>query len=76
MDLVNRDAFDTALVVVALVLVYSHAVSTTNPTSVVGQVVAALVSLDPLVYLVVLGLGGILFLAYGLLYLPTQATER
>jgi hypothetical protein len=72
MDLVNRDAFDTALVVVALVLVYTHSVSASDPTSVVGQVVSALVSLSPIVYLVVLGLVGILFMTYGLLYLPSQ----
>lgn len=75
LDGVNRDAFDTALVVVALVLVYSHSVSTTDPTSVVGTVVAALVSLNPLVYLVAFGVVGILFLAYGLLYLPSQASS-
>lgn len=74
MDLASRDAFDTALVVVALVLVYSHAVSTTDPTSTVGALVAGLVSLDPLVYLLVLGVAGILFMAYGLLYLPTQTS--
>jgi hypothetical protein len=48
-------------------------VSASDPTSVVGQLVSALVSLNPLVYLVVLGLVGVLFMAYGLLYLPTQA---
>jgi len=72
MDLLSRDAFDTALVVVALVLVYSHSVSTSDPTSVVGAAISALVSLDPLVYLVVLGVSGVLFMAYGLLYLPSQ----
>jgi len=76
MDLLSRDAFDAALVVVALVLVYAHSASTASPTSVVGSVVAALVSLNPIVYLVVLGLVGILFMAYGLLYLPTQADGR
>ena len=70
MDLVSRDAFDTALVVVALVLVYSHSVSTTDPAGVVGAAVGALVSLNPLVYLIVFGVAGILFPAYGLLYLP------
>lgn len=72
MDLASRDAFDTGLVVVALVLVYSHAVSTTNPAGAVGTVVSALVSLDPLVYLVAFGVCGVLFMAYGLLYLPSQ----
>lgn len=72
MDLLSRDAFDTALVVLALVLVYAHSVQTTNPTSLVGSVVAALVSLNPLVYLVAFGAVGVLFLAYGLLYLPSQ----
>jgi hypothetical protein len=76
MDLLSRDAFDAALVVVALVLVYAHSASAASPTSVVGSVVAALVSLNPIVYLVVLGLVGILFMAYGLLYLPTQADGR
>ena len=70
LELASRDALDTALVVVALVLVYSHSVSTTDPTSIVGAVVAALVSLDLLVYLVVVGVGGICFLAYDLFYLP------
>ena len=73
MDLLSRDALDTALVVVALVLVYSHSVSASDPTSVVGRLVSALVSLNPIVYLVVLGLVGVLFMAYGLLYLPSQA---
>jgi hypothetical protein len=72
MELLSRDALDTALVVVALVLVYSHSVSTSNPASVVVAAIDALVSLNPLVYLVIFGLAGILFLAYGLLYLPSQ----
>jgi hypothetical protein len=72
MDLLSRDAFDTALVVVALVLVYTHSVSASNPTNVVGRVVRAVVSLNPIVYLVVLGLVGVLFMAYGLLYLPNR----
>lgn len=76
MDIRSRDAFDTALVVVGLVLVYSHAVTTGNPLSVVGRVLDAVVSLNPIVYLVVLGLAGVLFLAYGLLYIPTRASER
>lgn len=76
MDLRSRDAFDAALVVVALVLVYVHSATTADPQSVVGSVVAALVSLPPVVYLVVLGLVGIAFMAYGLLYLPRQAEGR
>ena len=60
----------------ALVLVYAHSTSTASPTSVVDSVVGALVSLNPIVYLVVLGLVGILFMAYGVLYLPTQADGR
>ena len=72
MDLSSRDAFDAALVVVALVLVYAHSASTASPTSVVG----VLVSLSSVVCLVVLGLVGILFMAYGVLYLPTQADGR
>jgi hypothetical protein len=75
MEWPSRDAFDTGLIVVGLVLVYSHAVSTTDPSSLVGVAVSALVSLDPLVYLVVLGVAGILFMAYGLLYLPGQASQ-
>jgi hypothetical protein len=75
MDLVSRDAFDTALIVVALVLVYSHSVSTTDPTTVVVAAIAALFSLDPLVYLMILGLAGILFMTYGVLYLPSQTGE-
>lgn len=67
MDPLSRDAFDAALV-----LVYAHSASTASPTSVVG----ALVSLNPIVYLVVLGFVGILFVAYGVLYLPTQADGR
>jgi len=76
MDLLSRDAFDAALVVVALVLVYVHSATTPHPQSVVGSVVAALVSLPPVVYLVVLGVVGIGFMAYGLLYLPGQAEGR
>jgi len=76
MDLRSRDAFDAALVVVALVLVYVHSATTPDPQSVVGSVVAALVSLPPVVYLVALGLVGIGFMAYGLLYLPRQTRGR
>ena len=47
-----------------------------QPDSVVGSVVGALISLNPTVYLVVLGFVGILFTAYGVLYLPTQADGR
>jgi hypothetical protein len=76
MDLRSRDAFDSALVVVALVLVYVHSATTPDPQSVVGSVVSALVSLPPVVYLVILGVVGIGFMAYGLLYLPSQAGGR
>ncbi|PSP50683.1 hypothetical protein BRC67_09065 [Halobacteriales archaeon QH_3_68_24] len=62
--------------VVALVPVYAHSASTASPTSVVGSVAGTLVSLNPIVYLVVFGLVGILFMAYGVLYLPTQAGGR
>ena len=75
MDFRSRDAFDAVLVAVALVLVYSHVAAAPDPASAVGRAVGAFASLDPVLYLVVLGLGGVLFLAYGLLYLPSRASE-
>ncbi|WP_123537038.1 hypothetical protein [Halosimplex salinum] len=68
----RRDAFDLVLVATALVLVYASSVGVSNPVSVVGGVVDAITSVSPIAYLVIVGLGGVLFMAYALLYLPTQ----
>ncbi|QLH76538.1 hypothetical protein HZS55_04110 [Halosimplex rubrum] len=67
----ERDAFDLALVVVALALVFGSSVTASNPVAVVGRAVSAVASVGPIAYLVVLGVGGILFMAYAVLYLPT-----
>jgi uncharacterized membrane protein YuzA (DUF378 family) len=40
---------------------------------VVGRLVGALTSLHPVAYLVVVGLAGILFAAFALLYLPARS---
>ena len=68
----HRTRFDLALVVTALILVFAAPVSASNPVSVVGGVVGAILGISPIAYLVVLGLGGIIFMAYALLYLPSQ----
>lgn len=72
MEIGRRDAFDLALVAVALVLVVSQSVSPSDPAGAISAFVAGITSVNPVVYLVVVGLGGIVFMAYGLLYLPTQ----
>lgn len=75
MDVNRRDAFDLALVATALVLAFASSVSASNPASVVGGVVGAVTSISPIAYLVVVGLAGILFMAYAMLYLPTQSSQ-
>ncbi|MFB6173845.1 MAG: hypothetical protein ABEI39_04305 [Halobacteriales archaeon] len=74
MEIERRDAFDLALVTTALLLVFASSVRASNPVSVVGGVVDAVTSVGPIAYLVVVGLAGILFMAYAVLYLPTQSS--
>ncbi len=69
----ERDAFDLVLVATALALVVGSSVEASNPVSVVGSVVGAVTSVDPIAYLVVVGVGGVLFMAYAMLYLPSQS---
>ncbi|WP_135364745.1 hypothetical protein [Halosimplex halophilum] len=70
MAVAERDAFDLALVAIALVLVVGPAVGASNPAAVVGRAVSAVTSLGPLTYLFLLGVAGVLFAAYAVLYLP------
>lgn len=71
MALAERDAFDLALVAVALVLVVGPPISASNPVAVVGRAVSAAASLGPVAYLVGFAISGFLFMAYAMLYLPT-----
>ncbi|QPV64690.1 hypothetical protein I7X12_08825 [Halosimplex litoreum] len=71
MALAERDAFDVALVVVALVLVVGPPISASNPAAAVGRAVSAVASLGPVAYLVGFGICGFLFMTYVVLYLPT-----
>jgi hypothetical protein len=71
MAVAERDAFDVALVVVALVLVVGPPISASNPVAVVGRAVGAVASLGPVAYLVGFAISGFLFMAYAMLYLPT-----
>ncbi|MFC7141241.1 hypothetical protein ACFQMA_15555 [Halosimplex aquaticum] len=73
MAIEERDAFDLALVAIAVALVVGSSVEASNPAAVVGSAIGAVTSLDPIAYLVVLGVGGVLFMAYALLYLPSQS---
>jgi len=68
----HRERFDLALVVTALILVVAPPISASNPVSVVGGVVGAITGVSPIAYLVIVGLGGVIFMAYALLYLPSQ----
>jgi hypothetical protein len=70
MDRSRRDTLDLALVVVAVLLVLSTLVDVSGITGTVGGLVGAVTSIDPIAYLLVFAAGGVLFLAYGLLYLP------
>jgi len=72
MEIGRRDAFDLTLVAVALACVYSYLLDPSGSGTAIGDAVDAVLSIDPLVVLVVVGAGGVLFLAYALLYLPTQ----
>lgn len=73
MDIGPRDAFDLVLVAVALVLVYLHAIQTAGSQTAIGAVVEGLASINPIAYLVAVGVGGVLFMAYALLYVPAQS---
>lgn len=72
MDIGRRDAFDLVLVAVALALVYASSVETSDPVGSVDAAVAAVTSVNPIVYLVVVGVGGVLFMAYAVFYVPNQ----
>ena len=72
MEISRRDAFDLVLVAVAAGCIYSYAVDPSGPQTAIGDVLDAVASVNPVAYLVVFGAAGILFLAYALLYLPTQ----
>ena len=71
----ERDAIDLALVAVALALVFGSGVGASNPATVVGRAVSAVASVGPLAYLLVLGVAGVLFMAYAVLYLPSQSVR-
>lgn len=75
MAIAERDAFDLVLVAVALALVVGSSIRASNPVSRVTAAFAAVTSLDPIAYLVVLGVAGVLFMAYALLYVPTQSGQ-
>jgi len=75
MAVTGRDALDLALAGTALALIFGSAISASNPAAVVGRAVSALVSVGPLAYLFVLGIGGVLFVAYVVLYLPSQRPQ-
>ncbi|MFB6139394.1 MAG: hypothetical protein ABEJ26_03050 [Halosimplex sp.] len=72
MAIEERDALDLALVAAALALVYASSVGLSNSASAVGATVAAVTSLNPIAYLVAVGVAGTLFAAYAMLYLPSQ----
>ena len=71
----DRDAFDLALVATALVLSTASAVGVSNPVSAVGAAVAGITSMNPVAYLVVLGVLGVLFTAYAVWYVPSQGAR-
>ncbi|WP_459192921.1 hypothetical protein [Halosimplex sp. J119] len=71
----QRDAFDLLLVALAVVLVVGPPISASDPVSRVAAALAAVTSLDPIAYLVVLGVAGVLFMAYALLYVPAQSGQ-
>jgi len=75
MEISRRDAFDLVLIGIALACVYSYAVDPSGPQTAIGDVFAAVGSVNPIAYLVVVGAAGILFLAYGLLYLPRKQSR-
>ena len=72
MEIGRRDAFDLVLVAVAVACILSYAIDPSGPQTAIGAVVDALASVSPIAHLVVFGGAGILFLAYALLYLPSQ----
>jgi hypothetical protein len=72
MDLDRRDRLDLALVGLALVLVFTTFVDVSGAGATVGGVIDAIASVGPIAYLFVFAAGGVLFLVYGLLYLPSR----
>lgn len=73
MEIERRDAFDLALVTTALILVFASSVSASNPANLVGGIVGAVTSVGAVTYLIAVGLGGVLFTAYVVLYLPSKS---
>lgn len=75
MEISRRDAFDLALIAVAVACIYSYAVDPSGPQTAIGDVLDAVASVNPIAYLVAVGAAGILFLAYGVLYLPRKQSR-
>jgi len=71
----DRDAFDLVLVATALVLSTASAVGVSNPVTAVGAAVTGITSVNPIAYLVVLGVFGVLFMAYAVWYVPSQGAR-
>lgn len=72
MEIGRRDAFDLALVAVAIACIVSYLADESNPQTAIDALVDALTSVSPVAYLVLFGGAGVLFLAWAMLYLPSQ----
>ena len=72
----ERDVFDLLLVVVLAVLTYVESFGLADPIATVDEIVALFRNVDVRVYLVLLGLLGMLFVGYLTVYLPKKNASR
>lgn len=72
-----RDIFDLVLVVLVAVALYVQFYGTsTSGLGTVGDIVDAVRDIDPIYYLVVGGVLGVVFVSYITIYLPQKHSRR
>ncbi|MFC7071686.1 hypothetical protein ACFQJ7_09575 [Halovenus rubra] len=72
-----RDVFDMVLVVlVSIVLYIEFYGTTTSGAGAIKEIADALVNIDPMYYLIVGGVFGVIFVSYITIYLPQKHSQN
>jgi hypothetical protein len=72
----GRDVFDLLLALVAITAAYVQLYGLGDPATTLEEVATVLLDLDVRFYLVLAGVGGVIFVAYLVVYLPRRDTNR
>jgi len=72
----QRDVFDLLLALAASIAAYVQIYGIEDPRPRIEEVVTVLLALDVRIYLVLAGVGGVCFVAYLVVYLPSKDATR